>query len=50
MGGGGYLSNAIVGEAINGAHAGVTAEGDNAVLNTQVVNELMELYVSGKHA
>lgn len=47
MGGGAYVSNAIIGESICASHAGITAEGDNAVLNTKVVSELLALFVSG---
>lgn len=40
-GGQGYLSANRMGEAITGAHAGLTAEGDNRVLMQKVAKELL---------
>ena len=40
-GGQGYLSANRLGEAIGGAHAGMTAEGDNRVLMQKVAKELL---------
>ncbi|ETV98078.1 hypothetical protein H310_09362 [Aphanomyces invadans] len=40
-GGQGYLSANRFGEAIAGAHAGITAEGDNRVLTQKVTKELL---------
>ena len=42
-GGQGYLSANRFGEAIGGAHAGLTAEGDNRVLMQKVTKELLGL-------
>jgi len=42
-GGQGYLSANRLGEAISGAHAGLTAEGDNRVLMQKVAKELLAL-------
>lgn len=36
-GGQGYLSCNMLGDAIGGAHAGITAEGDNRVLWQKVI-------------
>ena len=41
-GGQGYLACNRFGEAIAGAHAGITAEGDNSVLMQKVAKELLE--------
>jgi len=46
-GGQGFLSCNRFAEAIMGAHAGMTAEGDNAVLMQKVAKELLTLYQSG---
>eukprot|EP01094_Clydonella_sp_ATCC50884_P020370 TRINITY_DN4221_c1_g1_i1.p1 TRINITY_DN4221_c1_g1~~TRINITY_DN4221_c1_g1_i1.p1 ORF type:complete len:617 (-),score=245.63 TRINITY_DN4221_c1_g1_i1:620-2224(-) len=48
-GGQGYLSCNRFGLAIGGAHAGETAEGDNAVLMQKVAKELLTLVRKGKH-
>ncbi|CEM15970.1 unnamed protein product [Vitrella brassicaformis CCMP3155] len=41
-GGQGYLACNLFGEAITGAHAGITAEGDNRVLWQKVAKELLD--------
>jgi len=47
-GGQGYLSCNRFGEAIGGAHAGMTAEGDNSVLMQKVAKELLSLLQSNQ--
>jgi len=47
-GGQGFLSANRFGEAIIGAHAGMTAEGDNAVLMQKVSKELLSLLQVGQ--
>lgn len=42
-GGQGFLSANRFGEALSGAHAGITAEGDNKVIQQKVSKELLEL-------
>lgn len=42
-GGQGYLASNRFGEGIAGAHAGMTAEGDNSVIQQKVSKELLEL-------
>ena len=42
-GGQGYLSVNRMGEAISGAHSGITAEGDNSVLMQKVSKELLSI-------
>ena len=44
-GGQGYLGANLYGEAIAGAHAGMTAEGDNRVLMIKVVKDLLSIYM-----
>lgn len=44
-GGQGYLAANIFGEGIAGAHAGMTAEGDNRVLMVKVVKDLLSIYM-----
>jgi len=44
------VSSSIISHAINASHAGITAEGDNAVLFTKVVNELLSLFIQGSHS
>jgi len=46
-GGQGYLAANRLGEAIGAAHAGITAEGDNAVLMQKVSKELLDLLAGG---
>jgi hypothetical protein len=45
----GYLSVNRLGPAIQFAHAGLTAEGDNRVLMQKVTKEVMALAQQGKH-
>jgi acyl-CoA oxidase len=40
LGGGSYLSSAVIPEAISSAHSGMTAEGDNRVLMQKVVKDI----------
>jgi len=47
-GGQGYLSCNRFGEVVGGAHAGMTAEGDNSVLMQKVAKELLDLLRSGQ--
>jgi acyl-CoA oxidase len=47
-GGQGYLSCNRLGQSIGFAHAGMTAEGDNAVLMQKVAKELLSAVQSGK--
>lgn len=44
-GGQGYLGANMFGEAMAGAHAGITAEGDNRVLMVKVVKDLLSIYM-----
>jgi len=44
----GYLSCNRFGEVVGGAHAGMTAEGDNSVLMQKVAKELLDLLRSGQ--
>merc|ERR1712000_648291 len=46
-GGQGFLSANRLGESIIGAHAGMSAEGDNAVLMQKVAKELLSLLQMG---
>eukprot|EP00743_Colponemidia_sp_Colp-15_P001275 GILK01001398.1.p1 GENE.GILK01001398.1~~GILK01001398.1.p1 ORF type:complete len:666 (+),score=124.04 GILK01001398.1:45-2000(+) len=46
-GGQGYLASNLFGEAIMGAHAGLTAEGDNRVLWTKVSKEILTAFQKG---
>jgi len=48
-GGQGYLSINRVADAIAGAHAGLTAEGDNRVLMQKVAKELLDRLTKGKY-
>ncbi|KAL6056786.1 acyl-Coenzyme A oxidase [Balamuthia mandrillaris] len=47
-GGQGYLSCNRFGEGIGGAHAGMTAEGDNSVLMQKVAKELLTILRTGQ--
>jgi len=47
-GGQGFLSANRFGEAIGGAHAGMTAEGDNSVLMQKVAKEVLSLFQAGE--
>eukprot|EP00126_Sphaerothecum_destruens_P009145 Sdes_comp20439_c0_seq1m14601 len=49
-GGQGYLACNMFGEAISGAHAGITAEGDNRVLMQKVSKELLGKIVKSEVA
>jgi acyl-CoA oxidase len=40
-GGGGFLKNNRLGDVLEGAHSGMTAEGDNRVLMQKVVKDIM---------
>lgn len=48
-GGQGYLSNNLLPSCIGFAHAGLTAEGDNAVLMQKVSKELLTLFSNGQY-
>lgn len=48
-GGQGYLSNNMLPSCIGFAHAGLTAEGDNAVLMQKVSKELLTLFSNGQY-
>jgi acyl-CoA oxidase len=41
LGGGSYLTHSIVPMSIEGAHSGMTAEGDNRVLMQKVVKDIL---------
>jgi len=41
LGGGSYLNYSQIPQAIEGAHSGMTAEGDNAVLMQKVVKDIL---------
>ena len=49
-GGQGYLSCNLIPSCIGFAHAGMTAEGDNAVLMQKVAKELLTLYSQGSYS
>ena len=48
-GGGSYLSSAGLGGCIEGAHSGVTAEGDTRVLMQKVVKDILADMQKKKH-
>lgn len=48
-GGGSYLSSAGLGAIIEGAHSGMTAEGDNRVLMQKVVKDIIADMQKEKH-
>ena len=48
-GGGSYLSSAGINNAIEGAHSGMTAEGDNRVLMQKVVKDIMSDSMKDMH-
>lgn len=49
LGGGSFLSSSIIPEGIQGAHSGMTAEGDNSVLMQKVVKDIMTDMEKGIH-
>ena len=40
-GGAGFLATNIIGDTIQGSHAGMTAEGDNKVLMQKIVKDIL---------
>jgi len=48
-GGGSYLSHSAVPLALDGAHSGMTAEGDNRVLMQKVVKDIVADMQKGRH-
>lgn len=48
-GGQGYLACNRLMELFQGAHSGITAEGDNSVLMQKVAKEILELREKGKY-